>query len=327
MTFTIESRSELGELRSDVEELLSRTADADGIEPFDEQARLNMAKSVGSRYLLAFSEGEGASYRDDEPGGEGASRERTLVGIAAVDVRARSVELTVDPDFRELGIGTQLLQRVLDEAGRADGGGRLTIWAHGSSAGSEALAQRYKLEKVRELLVMTRNLVTLDKNSATDTDEWSIEPFEEERDLDDLVVLNSAAFADHPEQGKLTEEDFRERFAQSWFDPSMLWLVRERGNGTDVVGNPVAFLWLKPHSTTQVELYVLGVDPSAQGQGLGGMLSAFMLHEMIGRHFTEAILYVESDNEPAVRAYHRVGFEVSERHVAYGLPVADSGRD
>jgi tyrosyl-tRNA synthetase len=56
------------------------------------------------------------------------------------------------------------------------------------------------------------------------------------------------------------------RMAEPWFDPSGL-LVADSDEGL------LAFHWTKQHSPELGEVYVVGIDPAAQGQGLGKLLT------------------------------------------------------
>lgn len=257
-----------------------------------------------------------------------------VVGVAIRDVRASTVELAVAPSHRRRGLGRRLLREA-----RSRFAGDY-IWAHGTLPAAQALAESEGLESERTLLAMSRPLVgVVAKPELADAiPSWSIAPIDPERDLEDFTALNAAAFANHPEQGKLTADDMRQRFEQDWFDPELLLLVRPQqleqqddiADGASMSASaanangftadkPLAFLWLKPQSATLVELYVLGVHPKIQGQGLGGTLSNLMLKIMRGHGFQQAMLYVDQSNEPAVRSYHRAGFDVVESHTAYAL--------
>jgi ribosomal protein S18 acetylase RimI-like enzyme len=63
----------------------------------------------------------------------------------------------------------------------------------------------------------------------------------------------------------------------------------------------------------------LFVAPSAQGRGLGKVLTLAGLHHLAGLGVGEVLLYVESDNAPAVAVYSRLGFEhaAADTHVQY----------
>jgi mycothiol synthase len=65
------------------------------------------------------------------------------------------------------------------------------------------------------------------------------------------------------------------------------------------------------------EVYVLGVDPQAQGRGLGATLTLVGLHHLEKRGADTVMLYVEADNSAAVRTYQRLGFDVFSTDVAY----------
>ena len=56
------------------------------------------------------------------------------------------------------------------------------------------------------------------------------------------------------------------------------------------------------------EIYVLGVDPDAQGMRLGRALTDLGLAHLRGRGLGEVLLYVEEDNAAAVRLYESRGF-------------------
>jgi mycothiol synthase len=53
---------------------------------------------------------------------------------------------------------------------------------------------------------------------------------------------------------------------------------------------------------------VLGIDPDAQGMRLGRALTDLGLAHLRGRGLGQVLLYVEEDNEAAVRLYEGRGF-------------------
>lgn len=150
--------------------------------------------------------------------------------------------------------------------------------------------------------------------------------------------LNAVAFADHPEQGRWTEEDVAARTAEPWFDPAVLYLVLREGPLTpqeeppDATGRApwyrrkgpldgglAASLWVKtePSDSGQAEIYVLAVHPDAAGRGLGRGLLTHALGELARGGTRTVDLYVDGGNERAVRLYEGIGFTVVERHSQY----------
>ena len=57
------------------------------------------------------------------------------------------------------------------------------------------------------------------------------------------------------------------------------------------------------------EIFVIAVDPSLQGQGLGRQLALAGLEWMSKKKIREVFLYVESDNHPALKTYDSLGFK------------------
>ena len=139
----------------------------------------------------------------------------------------------------------------------------------------------------------------------------------------ELLRVNAAAFAHHPEQGSMDATELAERMAEPWFDPADLYVAVERGRMH-------GFHWTKRHSATVGEVYVVAIDPAAQGRGLGQTLVSWGLHMLRARGVEEVLLYVESDNAPAVHVYEKLGFThaASDTHVMYeraARPISEPG--
>jgi mycothiol synthase len=65
------------------------------------------------------------------------------------------------------------------------------------------------------------------------------------------------------------------------------------------------------------EIYVLGVDPAAQGLRLGSVLTDLGLAHLRGQGLGSVLLYVEEDNAGAVRLYEGRGFRRSAVDVSW----------
>ncbi|PQM49221.1 Mycothiol acetyltransferase [Mycobacterium talmoniae] len=134
----------------------------------------------------------------------------------------------------------------------------------------------------------------------------------------ELLRVNNAAFAWHPEQGGWTQTQLDERRAEPWFDPAGLFLAFGQDNAT-----LLGFHWTKVHPDEPGlgEVYVVGVDPAAHGRGLGALLTsvgvAWLARRLADAAQPVVMLYVESDNTAAVRTYQRLGFAVHSVDTAY----------
>ena len=63
----------------------------------------------------------------------------------------------------------------------------------------------------------------------------------------------------------------------------------------------------------------MGIDPAAQGRGLGRLLTLAGLHHLGSRGLDEVLLYVGAENAPAVHVYSGLGFghRATDTHVQY----------
>ena len=133
-------------------------------------------------------------------------------------------------------------------------------------------------------------------------------------DVDAIVRVNGRAFASHPEQGAMDRADFEQRASSDWFDPAGLFVALR--SSVELDGEVVGFHWTKVEDDVG-EVYVVGVDPSEQGSGLGTALTARGLRHLHESGLRTVDLYVEGDNDPALAVYRRLGFTEHARDVLY----------
>lgn len=268
-----------------VRALAEAVEERDGVAAFSEQTLLNLGPGAERpvRHLPVLDGG-------------------ALVAYAQVD--GESAELAVHPDHRRRGLGGRLLDDVLAAAPRT------RVWAHGPHPGAAPLARSRGLVVVRELWLMTAPPPPV--TAAPEPPPGVVvTTFDADRDAEDWLAVNARAFASHPEQGRMTRADLDARIAEPWFDPHGFWLARDAGSGA-LLGS----MWTKV-SDGVGEIYVLGIDPAAQGRGLGGLLTAVAMHHFAARPLREVQLYVEADNHAAIRTYQRAGFTRARADLQY----------
>jgi mycothiol synthase len=215
------------------------------------------------------------------------------------------LSLVVRPESRGRGVATGLLAEALPTID-----GPVSAWSHGNHPAAAALAGAHGFERVRSLWVMRLStgdpFPDLVVPAGVEIRSYSSD------DAAELLRVNAAAFAHHPEQGAMDATDLAERMAEPWFDPAGLLLAYD---GAQLLG----FHWTKQHSPELGEVYVVGIDPAAQGRGLGKLLTLAGLQHLAGLGVAEVLLYVESDNAPAVAVYSGLGFTHADAdtHVMY----------
>lgn len=279
-----------------IRELITVAGHHDGVAPVGEQVLRELAAS-GTEHLVA---------------GDGAAVLGYLNLTAGSQDAAPMAELVVAPHARRRGIGAAMVRAAL---ARTDGAAR--FWAHGTLPAAQSTAQALGLATVRELLQMRRSLRGLPQ--PTIPPGVSIRTYAGPGDDAELLRVNNAAFSWHPEQGGWTAEDLAQRRAEAWFDPAGLFLAFD---GPVLLG----FHWTKIHSgkpgaERAGEVYVVGVDPAAQGRGLGRVLTevglAYLADRLADVDPAIVLLYVEADNTAALRTYQQLGFVVHSVDTAY----------
>jgi mycothiol synthase len=272
-----------------IHELIAAAKRADGVAPVGDQVLRELAHDR-TKHLLAIDGGEISGYLN-------------LTGSPGM------AELVVHPNARRRGIGSAMAR-----AGLSEGGDGTRIWAHGNLEAARATAAALGLVVVRELLQMRRPLTDLPAVGIPDG--VHIRTYSGPADDAELLRVNNAAFAWHPEQSGWTQEDIAERREEPWFDPAGLFMaVDEHTNKL------LGFHWTKAHNGDLGEVYVVGVDPAAQGRGLGATLTLVGLHHLAERLSDSpdptVMLYVEAENSAAVKTYQRLGFDVFIVDAAY----------
>jgi mycothiol synthase len=240
-------------------------------------------------------------------------------GVAVV--REGELELVVGLEERGRGLGTALVTQALGPSGGAApsaGSSPRLAWAHGDHPAARALAARFGWTAVRTLLQLRAPIASSAPNLGL-PDGYTLSSFRLGDDADerDWLALNAAAFAHHPEQGRMTLDDLRAREADDWFSGDDLLLLR------DASGALAGSCWLKVEGDVG-EFYAVAVRPDLQGQRLGGVLMRAGTARLTGRGLAAAALYVEGDNEPALALYRRSGFQQYAIDVQYAAP--GSGR-
>jgi len=287
---------------------------ADGVGPLSEQSLLHIRHGGdrGGRNLLAWRDGE-------------------LAGFAHLDGDGLAGELAVHPAYRRQGLGRALARELAATAGRP-----LRLWAHGDLPAAAALAASTGFTRGRGLWQMYRPLADPLPESRL-PDGITVRAFVPGQDERAWLTVNARAFAGHPEQGRWTWQDLAEREQEPWFDPAGFFLAFRGGQlagfhwtkihtagapgGSPVVGSPAGGALAAGETPAQAvgEVYVIGVDPSAQGTGLGRALTLLGLRHLRDRGMPGVMLYVDEVNTSAIALYESLGFSRAATDVVYQL--------
>lgn len=183
----------------------------------------------------------------------------------------------------------------------------------------EAVADAAGYRHRRDLLQLRRPLpVEADHPLRAAAPTVATRPFTPGADDAAWIRVNNRAFAGHPDQGAESAATLAARSAEGWFDPAGFLVADD----ADRPGELAGFCWTKVHAATDAdpalgEIYVIGVDPSHRGEGLGPSFTLAGLDHLAAEGLGTANLYVDADNEPARRLYDRLGFATHTRRRVY----------
>lgn len=282
---------------SDLRTLANHGVAADHNEPFGDQTWVEL--NAGNAWLITTADS-------------------ALTGASAIVIPADTtqpvvVELLVHPQARGTGLGRALVdaskQLITQKAGQDQ---VITAWTHGDHPAARGLASSVGLEPVRILYRMATEIDRDSFGDATVPAGYSIRTFMPGTDDAAWLELNATAFAEHPEQGQLTQEDLDARKAEDWFDPAGFFIVE------DTNGTPVGFHWTKtPVGSSAGEVYAVGVHPKTRGTGLGKALTIHGMNHLASSGLEKIVLYVDDENRPAVNLYNSLGFGVENTDVMF----------
>ena len=297
------------EHQSQVLSLIARATDHDGVPPVSEHVLLHL-RHGGDKADTHFI----------------ATQENIVVGYAHLDltdkVEGPSAELVVHPEHRKSGIGQALLKELQSAAGTT-----LRLWSHGDLPGAKNIAESNGFTRVRTVIQMRRSL---NDPIPELTQDIQIRNFLPGIDNEEWIALNNRVFAAHPEQGNWSLRDLEIRTQESWFDPQGFLIAEDKGT-------MIGFCWTKihgghthKHSAQEEEhdhdpigeIYIMGVDPSRSGKGIGRAVTVAGLRHMRYQGIFSAMLYVDADNYGAIALYQSLGFTEWGRDVLYRYTMA-----
>lgn len=270
---------------------------ADGHPPLSDQTRVHVHRGTALAVLVAGP--------DEAPDG---------VAVLAPEGGGAVLELVVRPEARRRGVARALAEEaavVVRQRGLEDA---VSVWAHGMLPGAAELAAAHGLAPVRELRRMTADAAALAGLTAPEAPEGvRLRSYSPGTDDAAWLALNAAAFADHPEQGSLTQADLEDRRGEDWFDAAGFLLAEREADG-ELLG----YHWTKVEGDgTAGEVYAVGVSPDAQGMGLGRVLTVAGLVHMRDGGADRVDLYVDADNTAAVALYEKLGFVLGAADAQY----------
>jgi len=285
-------------------ELIARATEHDGVPPVAEHVLLHLRHGGDKEdfHLVASENGE-------------------IVGYAHLDttdeIEGPSAEVVIAPTMRGKGIGNQLVAELKSVAGQ-----RLRLWSHGDLPGAKSLALKNGLAHARTVIQMRRSLT--DPIPEIDP-QIPIRSFLPGLDDSAWLELNNCAFTGHPEQSNWQARDLEIRSKEGWFDPRGFLIA-------ELDGAMAGFCWTKihgghthRHSAGEAEhdhdpigeIYIMGVNPKFQGRGIGRAVTIAGLKHLRYEGIFSAMLYVDADNQNAIRLYKSLGFTEWGRDVLY----------
>lgn len=285
-------------LPADFDDFTAACSHADDHAPFGEHTLLTLhgQRQVRHARIVCHLDGALAGY-----------------AVLSEGIDAWYLELAVAPPMRGRRVGSALREAALRHI-RSHGGGSLRAWAHSGGPVVDHLLRGWTTSRTLQVLQtdLTRRVLVpavppgvtarcLDVTSAAERDAW--------------LALSNDAFQGHPENGGWDRAEVDWRMAAPWTDSNRFPVLEDHQTGL------LAGVWTKAEQGHHPELYVVAVAPRAQGRGLGMTVVCQALGILRDHGFRKALLYVDTDNQPARSLYAKVGFTLQHVDSCYQLDV------
>ena len=158
----------------------------------------------------------------------------------------------------------------------------------------------------RPILRLRCNLNDLNLAESNLQSEFELEIFKRNKDESRYLDLNNQIFKGHPDQSDWDLSKLLAKMVEVWFRPDRLIFMKKDGRD-------LGFFWLKEHQLIGervCEIFVIGIIPSLQGEGLGKKILTLALKQMISDGYSQAWVYTDESNERALKLYRSFGFEI-----------------
>jgi len=198
-------------------------------------------------------------------------------------------------------------RRMLEAAAHTvslSGGGNIEYWIENATTEGDSVPVSAGYSPFRDLKILSRSIPAVPAEIET-------RGFTE-IDCDEIIRINNSAFDWHPEQNGMTVKRLKEIQSEAWYADEDFRIL-------EIDNDLKGFCWMKVHGSScsccaksklsKGEIFVIAVDPSYQGQGLGRQLALSGMEWLSQKKIREVFLYVESDNFPALKTYKSLAFE------------------
>lgn len=219
--------------------------------------------------------------------------------VAKEPPKGFDLSITVPSKYPEELLIGDLNQIINPATGSHPDNKRVQIWLENARESDTEQLKKLSFSPYRDLLQMRCQLPTPLEGLET-------RPFHRGIDETSFLEVNSRAFHWHPEQGTLNIEKLTDIFEEDWFEEEGFRLY-------EIDDKLAGFCWTKIHSESTGnigEIFAIAVDPKFHGKGLGKPLTVSGLQHIASKGITSGMLYVESDNLPAIHVYNQIGFRI-----------------
>ncbi|MFE5940823.1 GNAT family N-acetyltransferase [Streptomyces sp. NPDC056470] len=243
-------------------------------------------------------------YIGEEVAAIGAFDDDILITAGSVrEVRGFTVVTgQVDPAHRRRGLGSALLDQLLETARRRSGA--LRVETESLTADADELFQSRGLHQAFAEDVMHRSLGTplpeAPLPAEVETEEWS------DANQGDFFDAYRSSFADRPGFPGWTQEQWTDWTAGDDFRPQYSLLARSSA------GIPIGFV-----TCAQDFLIQVGVAPEGRHRGLGRSLAVAALTRMQSGGETDVFLDVNVNNPASAALFGSLGFTPIARRARY----------